>query len=229
MDEEKVLAQKKANLEKLIQNMDKAIQNEMLKYDEAEFYIRLQSECFGLYPVVVKALSLLIANDQKRAIFCSFVKGHKLERLAAFHNLTPKEAIHMFRSTVREIRERIDNGAFTAKESVNIRLLMERNYLKEQLRNNNELYNDLLWKYQMVNEELDILQAKLSKRTEYEQSIINQKEQIIREEIRKELLVEMRQQIKMEIQAEEKTTKDSPHIPAIVQWIRCLRMIYSRL
>lgn len=44
MDLEEVLAQKRTNLEMLIQNKDEAIRNEMLKYEEAELYIRLQSE-----------------------------------------------------------------------------------------------------------------------------------------------------------------------------------------
>ena len=43
MDLEETLALKRTNHEKLIRNMDKAIRNEMLKYEEAEFYIRLQS------------------------------------------------------------------------------------------------------------------------------------------------------------------------------------------
>ena len=48
MDLEETLALKRTNHEELIRNMDKAITNEMLKYEEAEFYIRLQSECFKL-------------------------------------------------------------------------------------------------------------------------------------------------------------------------------------
>lgn len=54
MDLEEVMAQKKKNLEMLIRNKDEAIRKEMLQYEEAELYIRLQSECFNLYPVVIK-------------------------------------------------------------------------------------------------------------------------------------------------------------------------------
>ena len=79
MDLEETLALKRTNHEKLIRNMDKAIRNEMLKYEEAEFYIRLQSECFNLYPIVVKALALQIIDNKRRSIFCSIVKGHKLK------------------------------------------------------------------------------------------------------------------------------------------------------
>ena len=91
MDLEEVMAQKKKNLEMLIRNKDEAIRKEMLQYEEAELYIRLQSECFNLYPVVIKAMALLIADDRRRAIFCSIVKGHRLEKLAAAHNMTPEE------------------------------------------------------------------------------------------------------------------------------------------
>lgn len=233
MDQQEVLARKKVNLEKLIQNMDEAIRNEMLKYDEAEFCIRLQSECFGLYPIVVKALSLLIADDKRREIFCSFLKGHKLERLAAFHNLTPEEAVQMFRSTVRELRQKIDNGAFTAKESINMRLMMERNELRYQLRNYSNLYKELQLRHQIVNNELQILQADLDKKTENEQSIIHQKEETRREEIkeqsdiRKSLQAEIKQP--KEVQPAEKTARTSRHIFDIIQWIKWLRIVYARL
>lgn len=221
MEQEKVLAQKKENLEKLIQNLNEAIRNEMLKYDEAEFCIRLQSECFGLYPVVVKALSLLIADDKRREVFCSFVKGHKLERLAAFHNLTPEEAVQMFRSTIREVHERINNGAFTAKESVNIRLLMERDRLKCQLKDYSNLYKMLQLKYQKANDELNILQETLNQKTEEEQSTLDKKVRALRKEIRKELQEKMKRQLEM--QTEEKTAKDSP-LSAFMRWMRCLKI-----
>ena len=56
MDLEEVMAQKKKNLEMLIRNKDEAIRKEMLQYEEAELYIRLQSECFNLYPVVIEGV-----------------------------------------------------------------------------------------------------------------------------------------------------------------------------
>ena len=80
MDLEETLALKRTNHEKLIRNMDKAIRNEMLKYEEAEFYIRLQSECFNLYPIVVKALAL-----QADVEFCFFI-DRKRTRLNSRHN-----------------------------------------------------------------------------------------------------------------------------------------------
>lgn len=150
MDLEEVMAQKKKNLEMLIRNKDEAIRKEMLQYEEAELYIRLQSECFNLYPVVIKAMALLIADDRRRAIFCSIVKGHRLEKLAAAHNMTPEEAVREFRSVVCDLNSRIKHGAFTAKESVNLQLMLERNSLKERLRS----YDLLLQQLQQENKEL---------------------------------------------------------------------------
>lgn len=135
MSLEETLALKRTNLEKLIRNADEAIRNEILKYEKTEFYIRLQSECFNLYPVVVKALALQIAEDKRRSIFCSIVKGHKLEHLAAFHKMTPEEVVQEFCSIVCELRRRINNGAFTVKESVNLRLMKERNSFQYELWN----------------------------------------------------------------------------------------------
>ena len=150
MDLEETLALKRTNYEKLIRNMDKAIRNEMLKYEEAEFYIRLQSECFNLYPIVVKALALQIIDNKRRSIFCSIVKGHKLKRLADFHKQTPEEIAIEFRSIVCELRRKINNGAFTAKESVNLRLKMERDILEHKIRDYDELCQRLQLKNKIL-------------------------------------------------------------------------------
>ena len=50
MDLEETLALKRTNHEKLIRNMDKAIRNEMLKYEEAEFYTPLAERMFQPLP-----------------------------------------------------------------------------------------------------------------------------------------------------------------------------------
>ena len=98
--------------------MDKAIRNEMLKYEEAEFYIRLQSECFNLYPIVVKALALQIIDNKRRSIFCSIVKGHKLKRLADFHKQTPEEIAIEFRSIVCELRCKKPHMSFNVRYGI---------------------------------------------------------------------------------------------------------------
>ena len=181
MDLEEVLAQKKKNLEMLIRNEDEAIRKEMLKYEEAELYIRLQSECFNLYPVVIKAMALLIADDRRRAIFCSIVKGHRLEKLAAAHNMTPEEAVREFRSVVCDLNSRIKHGAFTAKESVNLQLMLERNSLKERLRSYDLLLQQLQQENKELREQLDTLQNEV--RAESEAVMTLEKEWAIREEI----------------------------------------------
>lgn len=222
MDLEDVLAKKKENLEKLIRNKDEAIRKEMLQYESAAFYIRLQSECFNLYPVVVEALSLLIVDDKRRAIFCSIVKGHKLESLAAYHNLTPQEAVQEFRSIVHELRRRIKEGALTAKESASIRLLHERNELKNKVRNQDALYKKLQLRYTNLLEQLDS-PCDDEESAKYETIARLEKELAISEEVKKELRMEL------ERQAKEQVTKTSNSVSIISRWIRWMRIIYERL
>ena len=233
MDLEETLAHKRVNLEKLIRNKDEAIRRELLKYEEAELYIRLQSECFNLYPLVIKGLALLIADDRKREIFCSIVKGHKLERLAAYHNMTPEEAVNDFRSTVRELRQRIREGAFTAKESVNIRLLHERNELKYKARNYETMYQklqltnkSLLQAIEDLYSQLDILQNDEGKGTGNDMTDTQEMEQVMRERIREELLEKMEQERKKQPQGW--TQKVSDHISIIIQWIKWVKFSLNR-
>ena len=168
--------------------MDKAIRNEMLKYEEAEFYIRLQSECFNLYPIVVKALALQIIDNKRRSIFCSIVKGHKLKRLADFHKQTPEEIAIEFRSIVCELRCKINNGAFTAKESVNLRLKMERDILEHKIRDYDELCQRLQLKNKILHDQLDMLRDNQKRHSKDEQEITHEKEQEIIRKTRKALL-----------------------------------------
>ncbi len=223
MDLEEMLAHKKTNLEMLIRKKDEAIRNEMLKYEEAELCIRLQSECFNLYPVVIKAMALLITDDRKRDIFCSIVKGHRLEKLAAAHNMTPEEAAREFRSVVWYLSNQIKHGAFTAKESVNLRLMLERNSLKDRLRSYDMLYQRLQQENRELRERFDTLQSEI--RAECESAMTQEREQAMREKIRKELREKMR--VKQERQAEEAVAitamKPAYRIPAFVRCFRWLR------
>ena len=176
MDLEETLALKRTNYEKLIRNMDKAIRNEMLKYEEAEFYIRLQSECFNLYPIV--------------------------------------------RSIVCELRRKINNGAFTAKESVNLRLKMERDILEHKIRDYDELCQRLQLKNKILHDQLDMLRDNQKRHSKDEQEITHEKEQEIIRKTRKALLEEL--QRKMEIQIEEQT-KNLHHesfVMRCMQWLK---------
>ena len=222
MDLEDVLAKKKENLEKLILNEDEAIRREMLKYEEAEFNIRLQSECFNLYPVVVKALSLLIADDKRRCIFCSILKGHKLEKLATYYHLTPEDVVLDFCSTVRELQRRVKEGAFTEKESVNIRLLLERNELLSKLRT----YRDRYEKLQLTNisllEQIAQLQIDKEKVMRREADDKVERELAMKKEEKQVLSKEVERRV------EEQTVKTSSRLSPITQWIKWLKMVYRR-
>lgn len=225
MDLEEVLAHKKTNLEMLIRNKDKAIRNEMLKYEEAELCIRLQSECFNLYPVVVKAMALLIADDRKRDIFCSIVKGHRLEKLAAAHNMTPEEAAREFRSVVWYLSNQIKHGAFTAKESVNLRLMLERNSLKDKLRTYDMLYQQLQQENRELRKRFDTLQSEI--RAECEATMTREREQAMREEIRKELREKMRKEMKKRAEEAVAVTaiKSAEATDRISLFVRCFQWL----
>ena len=223
MDLEEVMAQKKKNLEMLSRNKDEAIRKEMLQYEEAELYIRLQSECFNLYPVVIKAMALLIADDRRRAIFCSIVKGHRLEKLAAAHNMTPEEAVREFRSVVCDLNSRIKHGAFTAKESVNLQLMLERNSLKERLRSYDLLLQQVQQENKELREQLDTLQNEV--RAESEAVMTLEKEWAIREEIKKELQEKMWMELKrlMEESKAITTMKSTDRVSFFVRSLRWLK------
>ena len=202
MDLEEVMAQKKKNLEMLIRNKDEAIRKEMLQYEEAELYIRLQSECFNLYPVVIKAMALLIADDRRRAIFCSIVKGHRLEKLAAAHNMTPEEAVREFRSVVCDLK---------------------RNSLKERLRSYDLLLQQLQQENKELREQLDTLQNEV--RAESEAVMTLEKEWAIREEIKKELQEKMWMELKrlMEESKAITTMKSTDRVSFFVRSLRWLK------
>lgn len=223
MDLEDVLAKKRENLQKLIQKEDEAIRREMLKYEEAEFYIRLQSECFHLYPVVAKALSLLIADDKRRSIFCCILKGHKLEKLAAFHSLTPEEVVREFCSIVRELQRRVNEGAFTAKESVNIRLLHERNELRCKVRTCNARCEKLQLANMSLLQQITQLWDEKEKILRDEANSKLEREQGMRTDIRPKLPKEM------EERKEEQATKPSNSIFNIARWIHWFKMACLRL
>lgn len=220
MSLEETLALKRTNLEKLIRNADEAIQNEIRKYEKAEFYIRLQSECYDLYPVVVRALALQILDNKQRSIFCSIMKGHKLERLATFHKMTPEEVIQEFCSIVAELRRRIDGGAFTAKESVNLQLIKERKEMQYRLESYNEQKKKLKLEIKELYKQIKTLQDDQNKKTEYELMIAYNKEMEIRQKRKQELEEEAKRQMEM---------ITSQHVSIGMRWIQWFKRVCSRI
>ncbi len=218
-DLEKTLELKRTNLKKLIQNADEAIQREMLKYEEAEFYIRLQSECFNLYPVVVKALSLQITNDRKREVFCSILNGHKLKDVAAAHGMKPEEAAHEFHRAVWNLNRKVNNGAFTAKESVNLQLLQERNMLKNKVLDYDRQYHQLELENKKLCDQVNILLKEKKRYTKYKLEIMHEMEQVTQEQVAQE------QATKEQIE-KQKSPKPTSISMRCLQW---LKKIYSQL
>lgn len=217
MSLEETLTLKKANLEKLIRNVDEAIEKEMLKYERAELYIRLQSECFGLYPVVARALSLQIVDKKRRNIFCSIVKGHNLERLATYYKQTPEETAQEFLDIVCELQRRVNNGAFTAKESVTLQMQEKWNNAQYEVRHCNEKNKKLLLEISELNDQIRSLRSDLRKRMEREFMITSEKELEIRQKARKELQEEMKQKMK------------THHVSIGMRCVQWLKTVCSRL
>lgn len=213
-DLEKTLELKRTNLKKLIQNADKAIRREMLKYEEAELYIRLQSECFNLYLVVVKALSLQITNDRKREVFCSILNGHKLKDVAAAHGMSPEQAGQEFNRAVWNLNKKVNNGAFTAKESVNIQLLHERNMLKNKVLDYDRQYHQLELENKKLSDQVNILLKEKKRYTKYKLEIMHEIEQVVQE-----------QATKKHIEKQE-SPKHTSIIMRCVQW---LKKVYFQL
>lgn len=213
-DLEKTLELKRTNLKKLIQNADKAIRREMLKYEEAELYIRLQSECFNLYPVVVKALALQITNDRKREVFCSILNGHKLKDVAAAHGMSPEQAGQEFNRAVWNLNKKVNNGAFTAKESVNIQLLHERNMLKNKVLDYDRQYHQLELENKKLSDQVNILLKEKKRYTKYKLEIMHEIEQVVQE-----------QATKKHIEKQE-SPKHTSIIMRCVQW---LKKVYFQL
>ena len=213
-DLEKTLELKRTNLKKLIQNADKAIRREMLKYEEAELYIRLQSECFNLYPVVVKALSLQITNDRKREVFCSILNGHKLKDVAAAHGMSPEQAGQEFNRAVWNLNKKVNNGAFTAKESVNIQLLHERNMLKNKVLDYDRQYHQLELENKKLSDQVNILLKEKKRYTKYKLEIMHEIEQVVQEQATKKHI----------------ENQESPkHTSIIMRCVQWLKKVYFQL
>lgn len=104
---ENLLAQKTAVVERLIAERDAIIDRELRRHEEAAFYIRLQSRCFNLYPLLVRILLAMIDDRQRRAIFRSVINGKDIHRVAAHLAVTPEEIGTIFCTTVRSLSHRV--------------------------------------------------------------------------------------------------------------------------
>lgn len=89
----KMLAEKQAIRARLLKEEDRIIKQELEKYDEAALLIRLQSECFPLYDLLIKVLAAMIPNTQDRKLFCAITQGYSLRHIPKYHNMSDKDAL----------------------------------------------------------------------------------------------------------------------------------------
>lgn len=103
---EDLLAQKTTIVEKLIADKDKIIEQELRRYDDAAFYIHLQSHCFKLYPLIVHVLLAMIDSSLHRSIFCTIIKGRNIERFAKRISFTPEQVGKTFCEIVDKLHRK---------------------------------------------------------------------------------------------------------------------------
>lgn len=93
------------NRERLLQESDAILMQELQRYDNGAFLVRVQSECFEFYPVVTRALAQLIQNMQKRAIFCSIMKGTPVDEIAQTYHTSEKRVLQLYHDVVSDLRQ----------------------------------------------------------------------------------------------------------------------------
>lgn len=181
-DPEEVLAHKSAIAERLIRDQDAIIESELRRYDQAAFYIRLQSECFNLYPVLTHLLGRLINDPQKRTIFAWIVNGKDLAELAKRYRSSPEQIGITFRETV----ERLSRHAMEILETDRKLESLQLNYgrLTEEHRQLNHRNFSLQGQNSALKEKLKRLEARLQRETRKQEEWRNGQKQAL-EEMRK--------------------------------------------
>ena len=102
-DPEEVLKRKEAVVRYLIEQKDEIIDRELHRYEEAALYIRLQSQCFNLYPLLVRLLASKISSMRCRYIFKGIVNGKDIHEIAGHLSITTQEVGALFLSTVKNL------------------------------------------------------------------------------------------------------------------------------
>ncbi|WP_455591817.1 hypothetical protein [Bacteroides sp.] len=104
---EEVLRRKEEVVRYLIEQKDEIIDRELRRYEGAAFYIRLQSECFNLYPLLVRLLARKISSMRCRYIFKGIVNGKDIHEIAGHLSITTQEVGVLFVSTVHTLGNRM--------------------------------------------------------------------------------------------------------------------------
>ena len=104
---EEVLRRKEEVVRYLIEQKDEIIDRELRRYEGAAFYIRLQSECFNLYPLLVRLLASMIGSRQRRYIFKGIVGGKDIHEIADHLSIDPEAVGATFLPTVRVLGSRL--------------------------------------------------------------------------------------------------------------------------
>lgn len=106
-DPEEVLERKEAAARFLIAHQDEIIDQELRRHEGAALHIRLQSQCFNLYPLLVRLLACKISSVRCRYIFKGIVNGKDIHEIAGHLSITTQEVGALFLSTVHTLGNRM--------------------------------------------------------------------------------------------------------------------------
>lgn len=109
LETNKMIAEKQAIRARLFKEEDKIIQQELKKYDEAVLFIRLQSQCFPLYALLIKLLSNMIPNRQERLLFCAITQGNSMKCIPKFHHMSEEDKFKVYLEIVQKLEKGIKN------------------------------------------------------------------------------------------------------------------------
>lgn len=146
MDAHAVWCNKDAIRRQLLEDEYQLIETEQESGNISSFYVRLQEECFDLYPVIIKALTDFIDNPTHRNVFRSVVQGQRLGYIAEVNGISVNSVLEIFRSTVTSLRNQ-EIQLLSSQIEIYDQMKTARNTFRLEAIWRKECYEELLKKY----------------------------------------------------------------------------------
>lgn len=167
LESQQILANKQAIKERLIRDEDKIIQQELEKYDESALLIRLQSECFPLYALLIKVLSALIPNIQERRLFRAITEGRSIKRIPKYNGMSDEDAFKIYLELIRKLHKELKNRLLFLK--------LSGKSLKTALANENREMHELEQQCNLWKSKYQLLEVELCERNKQKEAWLEQK------------------------------------------------------